>query len=98
MKVRILPEAQQDLGIAADYYELQMEGLGVRFLRELVFEISQLAVHGGVHRLKHEFHFKVSRRFPFGIYYLVENGQVDVYAVVDCRQDPARTIDRLSDQ
>lgn len=30
----------------------------------------------------------LSKRFPFGIYYEVENGTVYVYAILDLRREP----------
>jgi plasmid stabilization system protein ParE len=95
MKIRILPQARQDLEIGADYYELKDKGLGADFLAAILGDIDRLKIHGGVHRFVHGFQWSVSKRFPFAIYYLVENQQVDIYAVLDCRQDPKKTIERL---
>ena len=53
MKIRILPNAEKDLEIGADFYESQCDGLGAYFVSSLI------------------------------------------YAVLDCRQDPAKIDDRL---
>jgi len=37
----------------------------------------------------------LSKRFPFAIYYKIMSEIVYVYAVLDCRQNPEKTIDRL---
>jgi hypothetical protein len=37
----------------------------------------------------------LARRFPFAVYYRVESDGVVVYAVLDCRRDPAWTRERL---
>ena len=95
MNVRILPAARTDLELAADFYESQYAGLGAEFLESLVADIDKLEVHGGVHRIEYGFHKSISKRFPFAIYYLVESETVNVYAVVDCRQDPEATLERL---
>ena len=40
-------------------------------------------------------HRKISDRFPFSIYYRVEGNLVDVVAILDARQDPNATSQRL---
>ena len=37
------------------------------------------------------------KRFPFALYYLIEEGTIDIYAILDCRQDPSWTIQRLTE-
>ena len=39
MRIRLLPEAERDLEIGADFYESQKAGLGVYFHECLVFDI-----------------------------------------------------------
>ncbi|MBU4259729.1 MAG: hypothetical protein L6263_01860 [Desulfobacteraceae bacterium] len=41
--------------------------------------------------LKEGFHFYEfqEKRFPFAIYYGIEENEVRIYAVIDCRRDPA---------
>jgi plasmid stabilization system protein ParE len=95
MMVRILPAARSDLELAADFYESQFEGLGAEFLAAIIADIDGLERHAGVHRIEYGFHKSISKRFPFAIYYRVESDSVDVYAVIDCRQDPDKTADRL---
>jgi len=95
MIVRILSAARADLELAADFYESQCKGLGADFLAAIVVDIDGLKIHAGVNRLEYGFHKSISKRFPFAIYYLVESDSVDVYAVIDCRQDPEKTADRL---
>ena len=96
MIVRILPAARADLELAADFYESQRQGLGADFLSAIISDIDSLEIHGGIHQMEHGYHRSVSNRFPFAIYYLVESQLVDVYAVIDCRQDPEKTVDRLN--
>ncbi|MFO0817835.1 MAG: hypothetical protein U1A77_07835 [Pirellulales bacterium] len=58
MRIRLLPEAERDLEIGADFYE--------------------------------------SKRFPFSIYYVLTEDGVEVYAVLDARQDD-ETINAILD-
>jgi len=40
-------------------------------------------------KIKEKYHRLLSKRFPFAVYYRVENDTVLVYAVLDCRRNPA---------
>jgi hypothetical protein len=37
----------------------------------------------------------LAKRFPFAVYYLIENETIDVYAILDCRRDPEWIVKRL---
>ena len=37
----------------------------------------------------------LSKRFPFGIYYDIEEGMAYVYAILDLRRDPLRIRSKL---
>jgi hypothetical protein len=96
MKIRILPEAERDLEIGADFYESQSPGLGRSFTDCLLSDIESLLIYAGVHARQHGLHRGMSKRFPFAIFYDVHPEVIDVYAVLDCRQDPDSIRDRLS--
>lgn len=96
MKIRLLPEAERDLEIAADFYESQRSGLGTYFNDSLTADIESLRIYAGIHEIYRGFQRSLSKRFPFSIYYILGNDCVDIYAVLDARQDP-ETIDALLD-
>lgn len=98
MKIRILANAERDLEIAADFYESQTEGLGDYFIVSLFSDIESLKLFVGIHEQSFGFHRSISKRFPFAIYYRVEQRTVDVYAVLDCRRKPKTIEDRLKDE
>lgn len=95
MNVTLRAEAQADVESAARWHEDRRRGLGGRFLDEVLRIIGLIAenpgrypcVHGDVHRA-------VSRRFPFGVFYLVENDAIVVVAVMHASRDPARWKER----
>ena len=95
MKIRILPNAETDLELGADFYESQGEGLGEYFIASLISDIESLKLYAGIHEQYRGFHRSVSKRFPFAIYYQLRNNTVDIYAVLDCRQNPLKIDDRL---
>lgn len=95
MHVELRDEAREDLVDGALFYARQSPGLESHFLECLRSDLKSLESSAGVHERFREFHRKLSQRFPFAIYYLVANESVDVVAILDCREDPASTAERL---
>lgn len=97
MTIRIIESARRDLLDGARFYERQGQGLGTRFLQALFADISGLRVHAGVHSLHFgRYHRMLAKRFPFAVYYRIEDGVILVCAVLDCRRDPALIRERLA--
>ena len=96
MRVLVLDEATADLAEGFRFYERQGEGLGEYFLDSLWSDILSLRIHGGVHAVHRGYHRLLAKRFPFAIYYLVENNMVRVRAILDCRRDPGWIAGRLN--
>lgn len=88
MNVSILDQAKQDLIDGYRFYENQGVGLGDYFLDSAYAEIDSLLIHSGIHRIVAGFHRLLVRRFPFAVYYVIEESTVVVWAVVDCRRSP----------
>jgi plasmid stabilization system protein ParE len=91
MRPRLLirPEAQADLEEAALWYEAQRPGLGDTFSSSVSDLIDRVAIN--------PLHFPVAirpvrrgllDRFPYAVYYVVEEGTVVIVAVVHQRRDP----------
>lgn len=96
MKIRVLGAAGRDLIEGYRFYEKQAEGVGTYFLDSLYADIDSLVVSAGIHSLHFgKFHRLLSKRFPFAVYYRVEEQTVLVYAVLDCRRSPAWIRSRL---
>ncbi|HXT10689.1 MAG TPA: type II toxin-antitoxin system RelE/ParE family toxin [Candidatus Angelobacter sp.] len=90
MRLEILDLAKDDLIDGYRFYERSEEGLGNYFLVNLYSDIERLKFFGGIHRRVHGGFFRaLSKRFPFAIYYTVEEKIVRVRAVVDCRRNPS---------
>jgi plasmid stabilization system protein ParE len=96
MRVQILDEAQRDLVEGYRFYEGQGEGLGDYFLDSLFSDIDSLQFYAGIHPVYFGYNRLLSKRFPFAVYYRVENEMVRVYAVLDCRREPSWARSRLS--
>ena len=95
MRIRILDEAERDLADGRRFYEVQSPGLGDYFLDSLSSDINSLCLYAGIHSVHRGYHRLLSKRFPFAVYYRVRRDVVEIWAVLDCRQDPARIGGRL---
>jgi toxin ParE1/3/4 len=95
LSVAIRPEAEADLAEAYGWYEGCRKGLGDEFLLSVEalldsiqrFPQSYPAVHKQVRRA-------LLRRFPYGIFYLVEEETIAVLAVFHASRDPKRWQER----
>ena len=95
MRVQVLEEATADLADGFRFYEQQVDGLGDYFLDSLWSDILSLRLYGGVHATHNGYHRLLSKRFPYAVYYRIENGVARVQAVLDCRRDPDWISERL---
>lgn len=96
MKIRILSAASRDLVDGYHFYEKQAPGVGAYFLDTLYADIDSLVVNAGIHPLYFgRYHRLLSKRFPFAVYYRIEDQNATVYAVLDCRRNPAWTRSRF---
>jgi hypothetical protein len=90
VKIKILASARRDLEEGHDFYEMQATGIGDYFLSSVKADIETLRISAGVHSVAHgDYHRLLCRTFPFAAYYTFDGDTVTVYAVVDCRRDPA---------
>lgn len=95
MRIKILPSALEDLDRGRRFYAKQGKGLGDYFLDSLFADIDSLQLYAGVHLKVFDHHRLLAQRFPFAVYYAVEDETCTVFRVLDCRQDPDKTTESL---
>ena len=96
MKIKILESAKEDLREGFYFYESQAKGMGNYFLDSLFSDIDSLRLFSGIHSIYFDKYYRLlSKRFPFAIYYRTEENEVRIYAVLDCRRNPAWIRKRL---
>ena len=86
----IRPEAEQDMHGAFGWYEDCFSGLGREFLRCVDASIAQISrspstypvIYNGIRRI-------LTRRFPFGVFYIIVKQNIIVLAVLHARRDPS---------
>ncbi len=91
LEVRLRPEAEQDLSDAATWYEEQLPALGHQFLDRVLQTFSTISetplMYPVVHRNTRR---ALVHRFPFGVYYRVEDTAIVVVAVMHGSRHPRR--------
>lgn len=97
MRLEILDQARRDLVEGFRFYEDQGEGLGSYFLTNLYADIDSLYLSAGIHSQPYKhYHRLLSRRFPFAIFYRIQEDTVFIHAVLDCLSNPAWLRERLT--
>jgi plasmid stabilization system protein ParE len=85
----VRPEAERNLAEVHDWYESRVAGLGSEFLLAVDAALSSIQRTPELHQVVHKnLRRALIRRFPFGIFYLVEEARIVVVAVMHARRDP----------
>ena len=96
--VQISADALEDLNNAYLFYEAQEPGLGEYFAACLRADIEGLRVSAGIHRVVYrDYHRLLSKVFPYGVFYTIEQERAMVWAIVDLRRSPEWIRQRLTD-
>jgi hypothetical protein len=87
--VFVLEEAVNDLDEGKEFYNTKELGVGEYFWDSLISDIESLIIYAGIHKKKFGLYKMFAKRFPYAIYYDVENDFAYVVAVLPMRRDPA---------
>lgn len=91
MKLRYTGRAKDDIELAFVWYERQRRGLGFEFLDCIENAVKSVTENPKMYKLTYSnFRGCVIRRFPFSIFYLIENTEIIVHSVFDNRKDPKK--------
>ena len=96
MTIVITGAAADDIAEGYVFYESQSQGLGDYFEASIFADLRSLVIYAGSHEVHFEIYYrKIASRFPYAIYYTVNDGVVKIYAIADTRRDPIRIDKRL---
>ena len=87
----------EDLKIAKDFYDEQALYLGDYFIDSIFVDLESLRFYGGIHEQHFAYYKMLAKRFPFAIYYDIEDDMVVVHAILDTRQNPSSIELRLEE-
>ena len=90
--------ADDDLECGENFYEAQALNLGVYFFDSLIADIESLSFYGGIHVKHFGFYRMLAKRFPYAIYYHIENDAVIVVGVLDLRSKPLSNYQKLQNR
>lgn len=89
MKLRYTDRARDDLELAFAWYERQRRGLGFEFLDCVENAVKSILENPEIYRMYYsDFRGTVIRRFPFTVFYTIEDSEIIVHSVFDSRQNP----------
>jgi hypothetical protein len=96
-RVYVQPEAHGEAQLAAEWYESQRPGLGTEFVLELDAMIERATATPELYALQFRNVRRVLlRRFPYAVYFVFENGAVEVFAILSQKREPALWQGRVS--
>lgn len=90
MRIKILSSAMEDLYAGRLFYERQGGGVGAYFFNSLFSDIDSLTLYAGIHPMVYGYYRLLAKRFPFAVYYRIEDELVVVRRVLDLRKCPDR--------
>ena len=91
MRMHLRPEAETDIEEAARWYEQQRGGLGDEFLDEVSMTLAAISDNPRLYPVVHkDARRALIHRFPFGIYYRVEETAIIVIAIMHGSRHPKR--------
>ena len=90
MRIKILSSAIDDLHAGRLFYENNAEGVGAYFFDSLFSDIDSLVLYAGIHQIVYGYHRMLSKRFPYAIYYKVQDDIAIVRRVLDLRSKPSK--------
>lgn len=93
-----LKEVANDLSDGKAFYDRIKTGAGDYFWDSLVADIESLIIYAGIHNKSYGLHRMLAKRFPYAIYYEIEDGIAYVVAVLPMRRDPAWTERKLKER
>lgn len=96
MKIVITLSAADDIAEGYVFYEAQSPGLGDYFEGSILSDIRSLVIYAGTHEVHFDIYYrKITKRFPYAIYYTFVDDEIRVHAVLDTRRDPTGITERI---
>ncbi len=86
--IQIFSEAEADLEDGRLFYETQEQGVGEYFWDSLLSDIESLIIYAGVHSKEYGYYRMPSKRFPYSIYYDLNDNAAYIIAVLPERRNP----------
>ena len=87
--VTVRKEAESDINEAFQWYESKHPGLGETFIQYVEDTLSRIAFNPLIYpSIYKDIRRSLTRKFPFGVFYVIENDEIIVTAVMHVRKEP----------
>jgi len=96
-RIKISPEALQDIQQATDWYNERGVGLGEKFQKQVKKQIDKLTSNALLYTIRYDdVRCLVIKKFPFMVHFVVDEnrGIVDIFAVFHTSRNPKIWIER----
>ena len=94
--LRFLPEVEEDVIAAYAWYEEKSAGLGKDFLLVFYGAAEEITLNPLLYRMVcGAIRRRLLRRFPYAVYFALEDSELVVLGLFHCARDPRRTIQEL---
>jgi plasmid stabilization system protein ParE len=93
--VVVADDAVQDIEEARDFYNLLEKGAGEYFVTSILDDLEDLSKNHGIHSKHFGFYRKLSKKFPYAIYYNNKKTLIEVVGILDLRKNPIRIYTQL---
>ncbi|MGR3179044.1 MAG: type II toxin-antitoxin system RelE/ParE family toxin [Candidatus Anammoxibacter sp.] len=91
MILRYTDRSKDDVDLAFKWYEIQRTGLGFDFLDCVEMSLCNILSFPKMYVICYSnFRRCVIRRFPYSIFYTIEDEEIVIHSVFDNRQDPEK--------
>lgn len=90
-KIQIEPEALKDIQEVTDWYNEQLRGLGSRFQKQVIVQISSLKSNPSRYAIRYaEVRCMVIKKFPLMVHFTTDENQklVEVFAIFHTSRNP----------
>jgi len=96
--VVVLDPVAGDLCAGKDFYDQIKSGVGDFFWDSLMADIRSLKIYAGVHVHEQGLYRMPAKRFPYQVYYIIDDHTVYIVAILPMRKNPLWVKDTLTDR
>lgn len=96
-RLRISPEAEQELAEAAAWYESRRVGLGIELVALVDRDLEAILERPLAHTLwrpDRQYRKRVMKRFPYVVFFRVDSEEIIVVSIAHTRRKPGYWLDR----
>ncbi|MCP4213614.1 MAG: type II toxin-antitoxin system RelE/ParE family toxin [bacterium] len=99
LPIIVTPEAEEDIRSTYHWYKDKSPGLGKEFLHMVDEAINSIAENPDIRQIVYKnIKRALTRRFPYGIFYIVEEVNIVVIAVLHAKRNPKLWKERFAEK